>query len=146
MRPGEGPGNGGRELIYRVLADLVVVTHLAFVAFVILGGFLAFRWPRAAWLHVPAVVWGVAIELTGWVCPLTPLENRLRVLGGGAGYSGGFVEHYLMPVLYPIGLTRGTQVVLGIIALGLNLAIYAVLWHRWRSHSAGGSKAEEDHG
>ncbi|HCU13257.1 MAG TPA: DUF2784 domain-containing protein [Gemmatimonadetes bacterium] len=114
-------------MIYRALADLVLVVHLAFVLFVVLGGLLVLRWPRLAWLHVPAAVWGVLIEYTGWICPLTPLENSLRERGGGAGYSGGFIEHYIQPVLYPAGLTRGTQIVLGSLALLVNLTAYGVV-------------------
>jgi uncharacterized membrane protein YhhN len=114
-------------LIYRVLADLVLVFHLAFVLFVVLGGLLVVRWPRLAWLHIPVAVWGVLIEYSGWICPLTPFENSLRVRGGEVGYSGGFIEHYIRPFLYPNGLTRGTQVVLGSLALLLNIAAYALL-------------------
>jgi Protein of Unknown function (DUF2784) len=114
-------------LICRALADLVLVIHLAFVLFVVLGGLLVLRWPRLAWLHVPAAVWGVLIEYTGWICPLTPLENSLRQRGGGAGYSGGFIEHYIQSVLYPAGLTRGTQIVLGSLALLVNLTAYGVV-------------------
>jgi len=117
----------------RVLADLVVVLHLAFVAFVVLGGLLVLRWPRLAWLHVPAAVWGTLIEFAGWVCPLTPLENRLRYLGGEAGYEGGFVERYLLGVLYPEGLTPEAQLALGMLVLVVNGAVYARLWRRrWR--------------
>jgi hypothetical protein len=119
-------------LIYRALADLVLVVHLAFVLFVVLGGLLVLRWPRVAWLHVPAAIWGVMIEYTGWICPLTPLENSLRMRGGEAGYSGGFIEHYIQPLLYPAGLTRSTQVVLGSLALVLNLTAYAIVLSRIR--------------
>jgi hypothetical protein len=119
-------------LIYRVLADLVLVVHLAFVLFVVLGGLLVLRWPRLAWLHVPAAIWGVLIEYTGWICPLTPLENSFRMRGGEAGYSGGFIEHYIQPLLYPAGLTRSTQVVLGSLALVLNLTAYAIVVSRMR--------------
>jgi hypothetical protein len=114
-------------LIYRALADLVLVVHLVFVLFVVLGGVLVLKWTRVAWLHVPAAVWGVLIEYSGWICPLTPLENSLRERGGGAGYSGGFIEHYIQPVLYPAGLTRGTQIVLGSLALLVNLTAYGVV-------------------
>jgi hypothetical protein len=119
-------------LIYRALADLVLVVHLTFVLFVVLGGLLVLRWTRMAWLHVPAAIWGVVIEYTGWICPLTPLENSFRVRGGGAGYSGGFIEHYVQPLLYPAGLTRSTQVVLGSLVLILNLAAYGVVVSRMR--------------
>src|SRR5512146_3503694 len=88
-------------MTFRVLADAVVAVHLAFVAFVLLGGLLAIRWPRLAWVHLPCAAYGAAIEIGGWICPLTPLENVLRHRAGEAGYTGGFVEHYLLPVLYP---------------------------------------------
>jgi hypothetical protein len=119
-------------LIYRALADLVLVVHLAFVLFVVVGGLLVLRWPRVAWLHVPSAIWGVLIEYTGWICPLTPLENSFRARGGEAGYSGGFIEHYIQPLLYPAGLTRSTQVVLGSLALVLNLTAYAIVGTRMR--------------
>jgi hypothetical protein len=92
----------------------------------VLGGLLVLRWPRLAWLHVPAAIWGVLIEYSGWVCPLTPLENWLRARGGESGYAGGFVEHYILRTLYPAGLTRGTQVVLGTLVLVINLVAYGV--------------------
>lgn len=119
-------------MIYRALADLVLVVHLAFVLFVVLGGLLVLKRPRAAWLHIPAAIWGVLIEYTGWICPLTPLENSLRVRGGEAGYSGGFIEHYIQPLLYPAGLTRATQVVLGSLVLVLNLTAYGIVVSRMR--------------
>jgi hypothetical protein len=119
-------------MLYRLLADLVVVLHLAFVLFVVLGGLLALRWPRAAWIHVPAAVWGAGIEFVQGICPLTPLENYFRRLGGEAGYSGGFVEHYVLPVLYPADLDRNIQLGLGIFVLLLNLSVYAVVWRRRR--------------
>jgi Protein of Unknown function (DUF2784) len=119
-------------LIYRALADLILVVHLTFVLFVVLGGLLVLSWPRLAWLHIPAAVWGVLIEYTGWICPLTPLEISFRVRGGEAGYRGGFIEHYIQPLLYPAGLTRSTQVVLGSLVLILNLAAYGVVVSRMR--------------
>lgn len=123
-------------MLYRFLADLVVALHFAFVLFVVLGGLFALRWPRAAWLHLPAAIWGAGIEFLAGVCPLTPLENRLRRLGGEAGYSGGFVEHYLLPVLYPAGLTREVQLALGTFVVALNVVIYAMVWRRRRSPSS----------
>ena len=117
-------------MLYRFLADAVVVVHLGFVVFVVAGGFLVFRWPRAAWIQLPAAVWGVLVEWSGWVCPLTPLENWLRAHGGQAGYAGGFVERYLLPVLYPASLTRGAQVLLGAAALAANLIAYALVLAR----------------
>lgn len=117
-------------MLYRALADVVVVLHLAFVLFVVLGALLVVRRPRVAWVHVPCALWGTLSELAGWVCPLTPLENRLRALGGEAGYRTGFIEHYVLPALYPAGLTRGVQLALGLGALGINLALYGWLWRR----------------
>ncbi len=112
-------------MLYRALADLLVVTHLAFVAFVVAGGLLV-RWRRwVALVHVPCALYGAAIEIVGWICPLTPLENRLRALGGERGYPGGFVEHYLVPIVYPDALTPRAQVVLGVLVAAANLAIYA---------------------
>src|SRR5688572_7806261 len=119
--------------MYAVLADLVLVTHFAFVLFVAVGGLLVLRWPRAAWVHVPAALWGIAIEFAGWICPLTPLENRLRELAGESAYRGDFIARYLMPVIYPEGLTREAQVTLGTAALVFNVAIYVVAWRRARA-------------
>jgi hypothetical protein len=120
-------------LPYRILADAVVGLHLLFVLFVIAGGFLVLRWRRLMLLHLPAAAWGALIEFRGWICPLTPLENWLRRRSGQAGYGGGFVEHYLLPVLYPTGLTRGVQIVLGLLVLAINLAIYWTVLRRRRS-------------
>ena len=92
-------------MIYRALADAVLIVHLCFVPFVVLGGLVVLRWPRVAWLHVPAVLWGIYIELSGRICPLTPLENSLRERGGESGYTGGFIEHYITALIYPDGLT-----------------------------------------
>lgn len=122
---------------YRLLADAVVVLHFLFVAFVVAGGLLVLRWPRIAWAHVPAAVWGVLIELFGWVCPLTPLEKHFRRLAGEGGYEGGFVERYVFGLLYPQGLTRTHQVVLGLLVLAVNGFIYWRLWRR-RRRAAGG--------
>ncbi len=115
-----------------LLADLLVVLHLLFVLFVGLGGLLVLRWAWVAWLHLPAVLWGMGIELTGWICPLTPLEQELRRRAGESAYQGDFVSHYLLPVLYPRGLTRSAQLVLAALVLGINLAIYAVVLRRHR--------------
>jgi uncharacterized protein DUF2784 len=110
-----------------MLADLVVILHFAFVLFVVFGGLLLLRWPKLAYFHLPVVAYGALIELVGWICPLTPLEKRLRESAGLQGYEGGFVEHYILPVLYPSGLTRGVQLVLGLLVVAVNLAIYAVV-------------------
>lgn len=117
-------------MLYRILADGVLVLHLAFIVFVVLGGLLVLRWPRLAWLHLPTAAYGILIEFVGWICPLTPLENRLRELGGQSGYTGGFVEHYLLPIIYPSRLTYGMQVALGIAVLAINAVIYAVVMRR----------------
>lgn len=117
---------------YRAAADVVLVVHFAFVIFVALGALLVLRWPRLAWVHVPVALYGAAIELVGWVCPLTPLEVSLRRMGGEAGYAGGFVERYITAALYPEGLTRDAQLVLGIGVLVVNAAIYAIVWRRRR--------------
>jgi hypothetical protein len=117
---------------YRRLADLVLLTHLAFVLFVMFGGLLVLRRPRVAWFHVPAAAWGALIELAGWICPLTPLENTLRTRGGEPGYSGGFMAHYITPVLYPDGLTRRVQVFLGVCVLLVNATVYSHLVRRRR--------------
>ena len=112
------------QTVYPMLADLVVFIHLTFVAFVVLGGLLMMKWPGLIWIHLPAVFWGVAIELSGWICPLTPLENWLRHKGGEENYQFDFVARYLLPMLYPQGLTRSAQVVLGALVLVMNVAIY----------------------
>jgi len=121
---------------YRLLADAVLLAHAAFVAFVVLGGLLALRWPRLAWLHLPAAAWGVGIEFAGGICPLTPLENHWRRLAGEQGYAGGFFEHYVLAFLYPDGLTREVQLALGILVLAINAAIYAFVWRRKRTSRA----------
>jgi uncharacterized protein DUF2784 len=107
--------------------EAVVLLHLAFVLFVMLGGVLAIRWPWIMWLHVPAALWGVGVEFTGWICPLTPRENYLRQQSAGAGYQGDFIAQYILPVLYPTGLTRRSQVALGMFALAVNVGIYTFI-------------------
>ncbi|MEJ7758075.1 MAG: DUF2784 domain-containing protein [Gemmatimonadaceae bacterium] len=117
-------------MIYRWLADAVVILHVGFVIFVMVGGFLLMRWPKLVYVHVPAAVWGVLIEFAGWTCPLTPLENSFRARGGQAGYAGGFIDHYLIPILYPAGLSRNIQWVLGLLALGVNVLAYYMFLRR----------------
>ena len=119
-------------MLYSVAADAIVILHLAFIVFVMLGGLLLLLWPRVVYLHLPAVVWGTLVELQGWMCPLTPLEQHLRKLAGEAGYSGGFVEHYLLPLIYPAGLTRDLQTVLALCVITVNLAIYTVVVVKYR--------------
>jgi hypothetical protein len=125
---------------YRILADAVLVLHLAFIAFALLGGLFVLRRPRIAWLHLPAVAWAAGIAFLGGICPLTPLENRLRAMGGEAGYGGGFIEHYLTALIYPQGLTRGVQAALGAFVLAVNLVAYVTLWRRNRRGRSPSSK------
>jgi hypothetical protein len=117
-------------MFYRLAADAVVLLHLGFVLFVIAGALLAFRWRWMVLLHVPAVVWAALLEFRGWLCPLTPLELSLRAAGGEAGYSGGFVEQYLLPVLYPAELDSNLQLALGSFVIAINVALY--VWLLWR--------------
>lgn len=116
-----------------LLADAVLVVHFLFIVFVVGGGFLALRWPRLAWVHLPCAVWGAWIELAGWVCPLTPLENSLRRRAGEAGYEGGFIENYLLEVVYPAGLTREIQILLACVVVAVNAIAYALLLRRRRA-------------
>jgi hypothetical protein len=119
-------------VLYRWLANGVVVLHALFIVFVVFGGFLAWRKRWIAAVHVPCAVWGILIEYRGWICPLTPLENAFRSRAGEQGYSGGFIEHYLLPAIYPTGLTTQVQVILGTLVLLINLLAYGVLLHRLR--------------
>jgi hypothetical protein len=119
---------------YALLADLVLLVHLAFILFVAVGGLAVLRWPRLAWLHLPCVTWGVAVELAGWYCPLTPLENHFLRLAGQQGYEGDFIQHYLLATIYPEGLTRQGQTVIGLGALLVNALVYGrLLWLRKRA-------------
>jgi hypothetical protein len=125
--------------VLSLLADAVLVLHLVFILFVVFGGLLVLRWPRLAWLHLPAVGWASYLELSGAICPLTPLENALRAAAGGMVYSGGFIERYLMAVIYPPGLTRKIQIGLGVAVLGLTALVYAlVVMRRWRGPPGAG--------
>jgi hypothetical protein len=112
------------------LADAVLLLHLMFIVFAVGGGLLALRWHGMPWLHLPALAWGSTVEFTGWICPLTPLENALRQAGGAAGYTGSFVERYLLPLIYPGALTRELQWALGGLLLLINAGIYALVWQR----------------
>ena len=119
---------------YRLLADAVLLLHFGFLAFVVGGALLVWRWPRLAWLHLPALAWGAYVVLAGEICPLTPLENALRLAGGGGGYEGSFIEHYLLPLIYPGAVQgpagRGVQVGLGVALLLFNAAVYVGVWRR----------------
>ena len=118
-------------MVYRVLANLVLIVHFAFVIFVVFGAFLVLKWRRLAWIHVPAFLWGAIIEIAGWICPLTYLEHWLQIKSGIAVEKIGFVEQYLTPLLYPTPLMRPFQIILGSIVLGMNGLIYA--WILWRN-------------
>lgn len=115
---------------YAVLADAVLILHLCFILFVVLGGLLALRWPWAAWLHLPAAAWGTLVEVMGWICPLTPLEVAFRRAAGQAAYDTTFVERYLVPLVYPSTVTREMQMVLGALVVAVNVAVYGAVWRR----------------
>ncbi|HUF13978.1 MAG TPA: DUF2784 domain-containing protein [Longimicrobiales bacterium] len=119
-------------MIYRILADVTLALHLAFILFVVLGGLLVLWRPWIAWVHVPAAIWGALIVLIGWICPLTPMENYFRRLGGEAGYTDGFIEHYLVALIYPGGLSRTGFVVLSIGAVAVNVGIYGWIYRTAR--------------
>lgn len=114
-------------MIWQILAEVVLLIHLAFIVFVVIGGFLAIRWRWLPWIHLPAAVWGAVIEFGGWICPLTPLENGLRQLSGETGYTGGFLEHYLIGIVYPAGLTPEIQTYLGLGVLLINIVAYSLV-------------------
>ena len=115
---------------YATMVALLLLVHGAFVLFVIAGGLLVLRWPWVAWGHIPAALWGAAIEFGGFICPLTPLENAWRRAAGEGAYEGGFIEHYITAALYPTGLTRTIQVVLGVLVLAVNGWVYWRVWRR----------------
>ena len=125
--------------MYALLATLVVLFHFALILFVILGGLLAFRWKRAPWLHLPALAWGGFVEVTGRICPLTPLENHLRRAAGAGDYAGGFIEQYLIPIMYPPGLTSQVQFALAGALVAANVTIYALVLRRWRRAARAGA-------
>ncbi|MBD3334835.1 MAG: DUF2784 family protein [Candidatus Eisenbacteria bacterium] len=119
-------------VIYDLLADAVVLLHFGFILFVVFGGFTALRWPALRWFHLPAFLYGVAIEWFGWICPLTYVEIWLRARGTYESYAGGFIDHYIMPIVYPPGLTRGMQWTLGGVILILNVGLHIIIWRRAR--------------
>ena len=123
--------------MYPLLANLVLIVHLAFVVFVLCGGLLVLKWRWIAWLHVPAIAWGAFVEFSGWICPLTPLENWLRAQGGDISYRSDFIAQYLLPVLYPEDLTRDLQLLLGTVVIVLNAAVY---WWLWQMQARGASR------
>ena len=116
-----------------LLADAVLLLHAGFIAWAVFGGLALLRWPRLVWLHLPALAWGVWISASGGICPLTPLEQRLRVAAGQEGWHGGFIEHYLTVIIYPDGLTRSMQALLAALLLAGNIVVYALAWRRRRA-------------
>lgn len=125
-------------MTYRLLADAVLLGHLGFILFVLGGGLLVRRWRWVAGLHLPCAAYGAAIEQWGWTCPLTPLENRLRALGGEPGHASGFVEHYLVPIVYPEPLSPGAPYVLAVAVVAANGAAYAWALRRCRGREGAG--------
>ncbi|MDX1455920.1 MAG: DUF2784 domain-containing protein [Gammaproteobacteria bacterium] len=124
-------------MLYHLLANTVLLLHALFIVFVVLGGLLVLRNPRIAWLHVPVAIYGVLVEWIGWICPLTPLENHFRSLAGEQGYSSGFIQHHLLPLIYPVNYTPRLQLVLGAIVLLTNIAIYGfIAWRIARARHA----------
>ena len=121
--------------MYAFLADLVLLAHFGFLLFVVLGGFHVLKRPRVAWLHVPLALWGIYVEFSGAICPLTPLENDFRTRAGDSGYSGGFIDHYITALIYPAGLTRNVQIALGAAVLAGNALIYARLIRSLLGHN-----------
>ena len=121
-----------RAWAYGLAADAVVAIHFLFVVFVAAGGLLVIRWPRLVWVHLPCALWGAAISFGGWICPLTPWENTLRAMAGQGGYAGGFIENYIVPILYPADLTREMQFGIGAAVIVVNAVAYAVLYWRMR--------------
>jgi len=116
--------------MYTVLADLLVLLHFTFIVFVVAGGLLVLKWPVLAWFHLPAAAWGAVVEFQGWICPLTPLEIRLRDIAGERSYSGDFIDNYVLALMYPGGLTAEIQVLLGCLVILLNMLIYTLIWRR----------------
>lgn len=117
-------------MAYQILADSIVVLHFGFILFVILGALLIIKWRWIIWLHLPALIWAASIMYWGWICPLTPLENQLNSAAGSEGYEVGFIEHYIIPVIYPEGITPGHQLLLGALLVLLNIGIYLLIWRR----------------
>jgi hypothetical protein len=122
-------------MLEQIIADILLIIHLCFIGFVVFGGWLLIRWNWMILFHLPAVVWGAMLEFRNWTCPLTPLEQHFRALAGQAGYRGSFIEHYLLPLIYPGGLTRSIQISIGIFVIVVNVAIYGYWLSRLRRHT-----------
>jgi hypothetical protein len=118
---------------YRIAADIIMLLHMLFTLFVMFGSLLALYKRWIVWLHIPVVLWGVAIAVIGWICPLTPLENAIRIAAGQEGYSGGFVEHYLITIIYPDGLTRRGQLILAGLIIVVNILLYGFVLRKKRA-------------
>ncbi|WP_085633244.1 MULTISPECIES: DUF2784 domain-containing protein [unclassified Pseudomonas] len=123
-------------MLYRIAADGLVLFHLLFILFVLFGGLLALKWRPVAWLHLPAATWGVLVEVLHLTCPLTYWENLMRHAAGQTEYAGGFIEHYVWPIIYPAGLTPQIQLALGSVVLAVNLLVYGRLIRRWQRRRA----------
>lgn len=128
-------------MLYKLLADVVLVLHLLFILTVLIGALLVFKWPRFAWLHIPVALWGMSISFFGWVCPLTPLENYFRTMAGQQGFTGGFIGHYLLPMIYPGQLTRGMAIGMGVFVLLWNGLFYSIVLYRLK-HSGHRQEAQ----
>lgn len=126
-------------MLARITADFLVVLHFAFIVFVVFGGVMVLKWGRVAILHIPCALWGALIEFSGWICPLTPLEHTLREAAGETLYNSGFIDHYIMPLVYPAGLTREMQISLGILVVVVNLMVYGLVIFRKKNGSATGN-------
>src|SRR5262245_8541034 len=111
-------------MLYKLAANTLALIHFAFILFVVLGGLLLLKWPKLVWVHIPAAVWGALIEFAGWYCPLTSMENAMLRRAGEAGYTGGFVAHYIFRLIYPAGLTRGLEIAIGAFVLVVNVSVY----------------------
>lgn len=117
-------------MLYQIIADCILLLHFAFIVFVVAGGMLVFKWRWLIWFHIPAAIWGAVVEIMGWICPLTPIENSLRQVGGGAVYSASFIEHYLVPVIYPMDLSREMFIAMGIAVIVINVIVYTFLFRQ----------------
>jgi len=119
-------------VLYNIAADIVVFVHFTFIVFVLVGGVLVFKWRRLIWLHIPSAIWGAMIVMVGWICPLTPIENRLRHAGESETYTRSFIEHYLVPVIYPSGLDREMFIVMGMVVIVINVIVYIMLFVKYK--------------
>ena len=122
-------------MLYQLAADFIVLLHFVFIVFAVAGGVLVFKWRRLGYLHVPAAIWAALIIMAGWICPLTPIENMFRQAGGGEVYSVSFIERYLMPVIYPSGLSREIFIAMGVVIIVINVVVYTILFIKRKNRS-----------